>query len=54
MKTDDIQRVDLGIAMAHFELAARQSGLPGKWAVAEPPIRKPDELTEYAVSWVPA
>jgi len=48
----DIQRLDLGIAMCHFELTARELGLPGKWLSAEPSIVKPDELTEYTVSWV--
>jgi len=48
----DIQRVDMGIAMCHFELTARELGLPGKWACAEPAIPKPDELTEYTVSWL--
>jgi hypothetical protein len=48
----DIQRLDLGIAMCHFELTARELGLPGKWVSKEPAITKPDELTEYTVSWV--
>ncbi len=47
----DIQRLDLGIAMCHFELTARELGLPGKWFSAEPVIPKADELTEYTVSW---
>jgi nitroreductase len=54
IKVDDIQRVDLGIAMCNFELAAQQLNLRGHWVVAEPPLPKPNELTEYAVSWVPA
>ena len=48
----DVQRLDMGIAMCHFELTAQELGLPGKWIIAEPPIEKPDELTEYTVSWV--
>ena len=48
----DVQRLDMGIAMCHFELTAQELGLPGKWIVAEPPTEKPDELTEYTVSWV--
>ena len=54
VKVDDIQRVDLGIAMCHFELAAQKLNLTGQWVVEEPSIGKPDERTEYAVSWVPA
>jgi hypothetical protein len=48
----DIQRLDLGIAMCHFELTARELGLPGKWLNAAPSIAKPDDLTEYVVSWL--
>ena len=53
VKTDDLQRVDLGIAMCHFELAAREAGLAGRWQVSDPALAVPDELTEYAVSWKP-
>ena len=48
----DLQRIDLGIAMCHFELTAREAGLQGEWAIEEPGIEKPDGLTEYTVSWV--
>jgi nitroreductase len=51
LKVDDIQRVDLGIAMCHFELAAHEQGLAGRWEVADPGLALPDELTEYSVSW---
>ena len=42
----------MGIAMSHFELTANELGLMGKWQIREPDIEKPDELTEYTVSWV--
>ncbi|MBN1995345.1 MAG: nitroreductase [Anaerolineae bacterium] len=48
----DIQRLDMGIAMCHFELAANELGLPGKWEIREPNLEKPDDLTEYTVSWL--
>ncbi len=48
----DMQRVDMGIAMCHFELAVKEAGLGGQWVVKEPEIQKQDELTEYSVSWV--
>jgi len=48
----DLQRVDMGIAMSHFEFAANELGLQGKWVIKEPGIKKPDKLTEYTVSWV--
>ncbi len=46
-----MQRLDMGIAMCHFELAARELGLSGKWLHAMPDITKPDDLTKYVVSW---
>jgi hypothetical protein len=52
MRVGDIQRVDMGIAICHFELAAGELGLRGKWIVQEPASIKPDALTEYTASWV--
>ncbi|MCJ7566428.1 MAG: nitroreductase family protein [Anaerolineales bacterium] len=48
----DMQRIDMGIAMCHFELMARDHGLDGRWEINAPDIEKSDELTEYTVSWV--
>jgi len=48
---EDLQRVDSGIAMCHFELTAREQGLPGQWVVRPPSIRLPDALTEYSATW---
>jgi len=48
----DMQRIDMGIAMCHFELMARDHGLDGRWEINVPDIEKSDELTEYTVSWV--
>jgi len=47
----DIQRLDMGIAMCHFELTAHELGLPGQWLCQEPDIQKPDALSEYIVTW---
>jgi len=48
----DLQRVDMGIAMCHFELTAKELGLEGKWQISDPgTIGKPED-TEYVVSWV--
>ncbi len=46
-----IQNVDMGIAMCHFELAATELGLKGRWAVQKPSIAAGD--LKYIVSWVP-
>ena len=48
----DLQRVDLGIALCHFELTAREAGLAGAWTVDEPTIERPGELVEYTASWI--
>lgn len=47
----DVQRIDLGIAMCHFEMAARELGLAGTWELADPGIVVPDELTGYTATW---
>lgn len=48
---EDLQRVDSGIAMCHFELAAREQGLTGRWVVRPPSIPLPGSLTEYSATW---
>jgi len=50
---DDMQRLDMGIAMCHFELTARELGLKGKWGIQDPKVKLPDDLTEYTISWIP-
>lgn len=47
----DMQRVDMGIALCHFELTAREAGLIGRWDVSNPGIPLPDEATEYTATW---
>jgi len=46
----DLQRVDMGIAMCHFELAARDIGLTGRWVGANPGLET--GTAEYIISWV--
>ena len=48
----DLQRIDVGIAMCHFELMVRERGLDGHWEISAPVNEKSDEFTEYTVSWV--
>lgn len=48
----DLQRVDMGIAMCHFDLTMKDLGIQGEWVEKEPTIKKPDELMEYTASWV--
>ena len=47
----DLQRVDIGIAMAHFELSSGEKGLSGKWIDQPPDILLPDQQTEYITTW---
>jgi hypothetical protein len=51
LRLADLQRVDMGIAMCHFELAVHEFNLKGKWMIEEPGITKP-EGAEYIVSWI--
>lgn len=48
----DLQRVDMGIAMCHFELTAKETGIVGKWLISDPGIISTPQNTEYVVSWV--
>lgn len=50
----DLQRVDMGIALCHFELGAREAGLGGGYEVAPPTLGQLPSGTSYLCSWVPA
>ena len=52
VQVDDMQRLDMGIAMCHFELSARESGLNGSWGFVEHGIELPDDTIEYSISWL--
>jgi len=52
LKVADLQRVDIGIAMCHFELTASEQELSGTWEVTDPEIAPLSEHTEYRVSWI--
>jgi hypothetical protein len=45
----DLQRIDMGIAMCHFELGARETGLSGTWEVANTNLDIGN--AEYIVTW---
>jgi nitroreductase len=51
LRIADLQRVDMGIAMCHFELVARQNGLDGTWSVADPGLALPGPGIEYTATW---
>lgn len=48
----DMPRLDMGIAMCHFELTARELGLSGEWLVEAPNPEIPSGGAEYVVTWV--
>lgn len=48
--TGDIQKVDLGIAICHFEIAANEQGLKGNIIQNDPGITIPDN-TEYIATY---
>lgn len=46
----DMQLIDMGIALCHFEFTAREVQLTGQWRSADPGLRLPDGV-EYILSW---
>jgi len=50
--TKGLHEVDIGIAMAHFELAAKQAGLEGEWKLIRPDISPLPQGVQYRWSWV--
>lgn len=48
-KAINLQNVDLGIALCHFELSAGELGLKGEWVVSDPQLRA--DNWEYIASW---
>lgn len=49
----DLQRIDMGIAIAHFDLAVAEKGLSGKWIADDPKLEDLDQPREYILSWLP-
>ncbi len=48
--TMDLQRVDMGIAACHFNLAMQEMGTPGRFETQAPACAVPENL-EYIISW---
>ena len=48
----DIQRLDMGIAVCHFERAAQALNLEGHWDVCPPQGPTLSKKMEYLISWV--
>lgn len=47
----DIQKIDLGIALCHFELAAKACGLQISFTIDEPKLLSPPEDAEYVATF---
>ena len=52
LRIADLQRVDMGIALCHFEMVAGERDLTGSWVMRDPGIALPGRDTEYVVTWV--
>ena len=48
----DLQSIDMGISMCHFELSARELELKGHWEFEAPRCGSLPERTSYIASWV--
>lgn len=48
----DLQRIDIGIAMAHFELSTIEVGQSGKWVMNDPDLSGAKPGLEYNITWV--
>ncbi len=46
----DLQRVDMGIAMCHFDLTARELGMNGLWEDNQPNLKLSENI-EYCITW---
>jgi len=46
-----LHEVDIGIALCHFELGARERGLSGRWVVGEPSLSRPEPDLDYRLTW---
>lgn len=51
-KDYNIQKIDIGISMSHFEMTAVEAGIEGKWEVIPGIGNVGDEEAEYIVSWI--
>ncbi len=51
LKLADLQRVDIGIAMSHFELSLSELGLDGEWTYTDPGLLTQNNGKEYIITW---
>lgn len=46
-----MQRIDIGIAMCHFEIGCLEQEIFGSWKTIDPKLELPNEHTEYIITW---
>lgn len=46
----DFQRIDLGIACCHFDLACKELEIQGRWIIKDPNLDVPENY-QYLISW---
>lgn len=49
----DIQKIDMGIAMCHFECMANELGLKGRWEMNTPVLDNAPKGWEHIITWIP-
>ncbi len=47
----EIQRIDMGIAMRHFDLTCKRLNINGRWKTKKPKVSVPNEQFEYIITW---
>lgn len=50
-KSMDMNKLDIGIALCHFDVVMEEKGISGKFKILNPNI---NSKNEYVISWVPA
>ncbi len=52
MLKSDLQKIDMGIAMSHFEAGASVALLDGKWVIQKPSYINETKRVKYIATWV--
>ena len=47
----DLQRIDMGIAMSHFQAVTKELDMVGRWERSEKSIKHPDNW-QYIITWI--
>ena len=47
----NLQKIDLEIALCHFELTGNEPGIKGGWIEKQPVILNLPDLCQYVISW---